>query len=98
MRRWKLSPMDLESRARWVDYSRAKDEMFRYTDIKAAPWYVVEADDKRGARLNCIAHLLKSIPFKRVSRDPVKLPRRSDKGRYNDQASLRGMRFVADRY
>ena len=58
MRRWKLSPMDLESRARWVAYSRAKDEMFRYTDIKIAPWYVVQADDKRRARLNCIAHLL----------------------------------------
>jgi polyphosphate kinase 2 len=61
MRRWKLSPMDLESRARWVAYSRAKDEMFRYTDIKVAPWYVVQADDKRRARLNCISHLLSLI-------------------------------------
>ena len=63
MRRWKLSPMDLESRAQWVEYSRAKDEMFRYTDIKHAPWWVVEADDKRRARLNCIRHLLSLIEY-----------------------------------
>src|SRR5438067_5936551 len=63
MRRWKLSPMDLESRARWVEYSRAKDEMFRYTDARHAPWYVVRADDKRRARLNCIHHLLSMIPY-----------------------------------
>lgn len=63
MRRWKLSPMDLESRARWVEYSRSKDEMFRYTDIKHAPWYVVDVDDKRRARLNCIAHLLSMIDY-----------------------------------
>jgi polyphosphate kinase 2 len=65
MRRWKLSPMDLESRARWVEYSRSKDEMFRYTDIKHAPWWVVEADDKRRARLNCIAHLLSLVDSKK---------------------------------
>ena len=70
MRRWKLSPMDVESRERWVEYSRAKDAMFVHTDIKQAPWNVVEADDKRRARLNCIAHLLSSIPYEDVGRRP----------------------------
>ena len=74
MRRWKLCPMDLESRARWVEYSRAKDEMFRYTDIKQAPWYVVEADDKRRARLNCIAHLLSLIHYEDLTPPPLELP------------------------
>src|SRR5438552_4279237 len=78
MRRWKLSPMDLESRARWVAYSRAKDEMFRYTDIKVAPWYVVEADDKRRARLNCIAHLLSLINYEDLTPPPLELPPRAD--------------------
>ena len=76
MRRWKLSPMDLQSRARWVEYSRAKDEMFRYTDIKHAPWWVVEADDKRRARLNCIAHLLSMIDYEDLTPPPVELPAR----------------------
>ncbi|MEJ5260080.1 MAG: polyphosphate kinase 2 [Anaerohalosphaeraceae bacterium] len=80
-KRWKLSPMDLESRARWVEYSKAKDEMFAHTDIKQAPWYVVEADDKRRARLNCIAHLLSMIPYKDLTPPPIKLPpRQKDKG------------------
>jgi polyphosphate kinase 2 len=79
MRRWKLSPMDLESRARWIEYSRAKDEMFRYTDIKHAPWYVVDADDKRRARLNCIAHLLSLVDYEDLTPPPLKLPpRQSD--------------------
>ena len=80
-KRWKLSPMDLESRARWVDYSKAKDVMFAHTDIKQAPWYVVDADDKRRARLNCISHLLSKIPYKDLTPKPVKLPpRQSDTG------------------
>ena len=79
MRRWKLSPMDLESRARWVAYSRAKDEMFRYTDIKIAPWYVVQADDKRRARLNCIAHLLSMVQYEDLTPPPLELPPR-DRG------------------
>ncbi len=80
-KRWKLSPMDLESRARWVEYSKAKDEMFAHTDIKQAPWYVVEADDKRRARLNCIAHLLSMIAYKDLTPPPIKLPpRQKDKG------------------
>jgi polyphosphate kinase 2 len=74
-KRWKLSPMDLESRRRWVDYSRAKDEMFSYTDIKQAPWYVVNADNKKCARLNCIRHLLSMIPYEDLTPDPIKLPK-----------------------
>jgi polyphosphate kinase 2 len=80
MRRWKLSPIDLQSRARWVEYSRAKDEMFRYTDIKHAPWYVVQADNKRQARLNCIAHLLSMIQYEDLTPPPVELPPREDAG------------------
>jgi polyphosphate kinase 2 len=71
---WKFSPMDLKSRSRWVEYSRAKDEMFSYTDTKISPWYVVEADDKRRARLNCIHHLLSMIPYKDIKYEKVKLP------------------------
>ena len=82
MRRWKLSPMDLKSREKWVEYSRAKDEMFPHTDIKQAPWYVVDADDKRRARLNCIAHLLSMIPYEDVIPPPLELPERQDDGHY----------------
>jgi polyphosphate kinase len=76
MRRWKLSPMDLESIHRWEDYSRAKDEMFVHTDTSDSPWYVVEADDKRRARINMIAHLLSTIPYSEVQRPPLDLPER----------------------
>jgi polyphosphate kinase 2 len=80
-KRWKLSPMDLESRARWLEYSKAKDEMFAYTDIKQSPWYVVNADNKLCARLNCIQHLLGMIPYDDLTPDPIKLPpRQSEKG------------------
>ncbi|HPV56774.1 MAG TPA: hypothetical protein PKW61_06580, partial [Tenuifilaceae bacterium] len=78
-KRWKLSPMDVESRNRWVEYSKAKDEMFAHTDIKQAPWWVVRADDKRRARLNCISHLLSLIPYEDLTPPPIKLePRRED--------------------
>jgi len=97
LRQWKLSPMDTESYRRWYEYSRARDMMFKATSSKHAPWNVIRSDDKRRARLNCIAHLLKAIAYNKVSRDQVRLPRRSDKGRYNDQA-LRGVKFVAERY
>jgi polyphosphate kinase len=76
MRQWKLSPMDLESITRWEDYSRAKDEMFVHTDIPEAPWYVVESQDKRRARINMISHLLSTLPYHEVQRTPIKLPRR----------------------
>ena len=82
MRRWKLSPMDLESRAHWVEYSKAKDEMFAATDIKQAPWWVVNADDKRRARLNCITHLLSMIPYEDLTPSPIELPPMADHGGY----------------
>ena len=81
-KRWKLSPMDLESRARWVEYSKAKDKMFAYTDIKQAPWYVVDSEDKPRARLNCISHLLSVIPYEDLTPDPINLPRRQKDGSY----------------
>ena len=81
-KRWKLSPMDLESRRRWVDYSRAKDEMFAHTDIKQAPWYVVEADVKKHGRLNCISHLLSQIPYEDMTPEPIQLPERTGAGAY----------------
>jgi polyphosphate kinase len=73
-KRWKISPMDIESRDKWVEYSMAKDKMFSYTDTKQSPWYVVRADDKRRARLNCIAHLLSLIPYEDLTSKPLKLP------------------------
>jgi polyphosphate kinase len=98
LRQWKLSPMDLESYRRWYDYSKARDLMFKATDSKHAPWHVVRSEDKRRARLNCISHLLKTIPYKRISQGKVKLPKRSEKGRYNDQAILRNMTLVPELY
>jgi polyphosphate kinase 2 (PPK2 family) len=98
LRQWKLSPMDTESFGRWYDYSRARDMMFEATDTKHAPWRLIRSDDKRRARLNVISHILKTIPYKKLSREKIKLLKRTDKGRYNDQASLRGMKFVEERY
>ena len=79
-KRWKLSPMDLEARARWVDYAEAKDEMFSFTDIKEAPWHVVDANDKRHARLNLISHLLSTVPYGPIERPKVELPPRQQRG------------------
>ena len=98
VRQWKLSPMDIESYRRWYAYSRARDLMLKNTSSRYAPWHIIRSNDKRRARLNCIAHLLKTVPYRRVARDKVKLPKRSDKGRYDDRASLRGMKLVAERY
>lgn len=98
LRQWKLSPMDLESFHRWYEYSRARDKMLEATDTKFAPWYLVRSDDKRRARLNCISHFLSLIPYKKVPREKVKLPKRSEKGSYNDQTALKGRRFVAEKY
>ncbi len=81
-KRWKLSPMDLQSRARWVEYSKAKDEMFAHTDIKQAPWYVVNADNKMCARLNCISHLLSRIPYQDLTPEPMELPPRQREDGY----------------
>ena len=98
MRQWKLSPMDLESYSHWYDYSRARDLMLKATDSKHAPWYVVRTDDKRRGRLNCIAHILSRIPYKKIPHGKVKLPKRVNKNKYDDQASLKGRHFVAERY
>ena len=98
LRQWKLSPMDLPSRKRWYDYSRARDTMFKATDTRYSPWYIVRSDDKRAARLNTIAHLLSRIPHKKLPADKVKLPGRSGKGAYDDDASIARRRFVRERY
>jgi polyphosphate kinase len=98
MRQWKLSPMDVQSYSHWFEYSSARDLMFKATDSKRAPWYIVRTDDKRRGRLNCIAHILSRFPYKKIPRDKVKLPKRSTKHKYDDQASLRGRHFVAERY
>jgi polyphosphate kinase 2 len=98
LRQWKLSPMDIESYGRWYDYSRARDMMLEMTDSQHAPWYIVRSDNKRKARLNCISHILSLIPFKKVPRDKVKLPKRSNKQKYDDQETLKGRNFVAERY
>jgi polyphosphate kinase 2 (PPK2 family) len=81
-KRWKLSPMDLQSRKRWVEYSKAKDVMFAHTDIKQAPWYVVDGDNKKRARLNVISHLLSMIPYEDLTPPPIELPPREDTGGY----------------
>jgi polyphosphate kinase len=98
LRQWKLSPMDLESFRRWYEYSRARDVMLRATDTKHAPWYIVRSDDKKKARLNCIAHLLSMIPYRKVPREQVKLPKRKSKKAYDDGAGLKGRRFVPEKY
>jgi len=98
LRQWKLSPTDLCSRSKWFEYSRARDIMFDATDTEFAPWYIVPADDKRRARLNCISHLLSLIPYEKVPREKVKLPARSMKDAYDDRATLESRRFVPARY
>jgi polyphosphate kinase 2 len=94
VRQWKLSPTDLCSRSRWFEYSRARDMMLEATDTEFAPWHIVPSDDKRRARLSCIRHLLSLIPYKKVKRQKVKLPKRSKKGAYDDQATLKCRRFI----
>jgi len=96
-KRWKLSPMDLQSRARWVEYSRAKDQMFTLTDIKQAPWYVVKSDDKKLARLNCIRHLLDMIPYKDLTPEPIELPKRQSAAGYV-RPPMSDQTFVPDTY
>jgi len=98
LRQWKLSPMDIESYARWYSYSKARDMMLEATDTDESPWHIVPSDDKRRARLNCISQLLSLIPYKTVHHDKVKLPKRKTKDEYDDQASLLGRRFVPERY
>jgi polyphosphate kinase 2 len=98
VRQWKLSPMDLESFRRWYDYSRARDIMLDQTDSAHAPWYVVDSNDKKRARLNIISHILSQIPYKKVDREKVKLPKRSDKRAYDDAAPMKRRRYVEQRW
>lgn len=96
-KRWKLSPMDLESRTKWVEYSKAKDQMFAHTDIKQVPWYVVNADDKKKARLNCISHLLGMIPYNDLTPDPIELPPRQKNEGYV-RPPITDQSFVPEKY
>jgi polyphosphate kinase 2 len=98
LRQWKLSPMDLESYRQWYRYSKARDLMLEATDTEHAPWHIVRTDDKRRGRLNCIAHILSRVPYQEVPHSKVKLPKRSNKGEYDDQASLRKRRFAKENY
>ena len=98
VRQWKLSPMDIESFRRWYAYSRARDMMLKTTDSRQAPWHVVHSDDKRRARLNCISHILSLIPYKKIHHKKVKLPKRSNKGKYDDRATLNATQPVPEKY
>ena len=98
VRRWKLSAMDLPSRTKWFEYSRARDRMLEATDTKYAPWHIVASDDKKRARLNCIAHLLSLIPHEKLPQPKVKLSERSMKDAYDDQVTLKGRKFVPEKY
>jgi polyphosphate kinase len=98
LRQWKLSRMDLPSRRRWYDYSRARDAMLKHTDTRHAPWYIADSNDKRRARLNVIAHVLSSIPYKKHRPGKVILPHRSTKHEYDDTRSIARRKFIAMRY
>ena len=98
LRQWKLSPMDLASYRRWYDYSRARDKMLEATDTAHAPWHIVMSDNKRRARLNCIAQILDLVPYKKKIRSKVKLPKRSTKGKYDDLNILRDRNIVAEKF
>jgi polyphosphate kinase 2 len=98
MRQWKLSGMDLESFPRWYDYSRARDEMLAASDHEAAPWFVLPSDDKKRARLNGISHILARVPYEKIEREKVKLPKRSKKGAYDDALDPGKVRFVREAY
>jgi hypothetical protein len=90
--------MDLPARSKWFEYSRARDRMLEVTDTDFAPWHILRSDDKRRARLNCIAHILSQVPYKRIKRQRIELPKRSMRDAYDDQASLKGRRFVPEIY
>ncbi|HZF20309.1 MAG TPA: polyphosphate kinase 2 [Burkholderiales bacterium] len=98
LRQWKLSVMDLPSREKWYEYSLARDAMLKATDTKHAPWYILRSDDKKRARLNCIAHLLEQVPYKKLKRGKIDLPKRSKKHEYDDEATLKGRRFIPEKY
>jgi hypothetical protein len=90
--------MDMPSRSRWYEYSRARDLMLKATDTEISPWYILRTDDKKRARLNCISHLLSLVPYKKAPREKIKLPKRSKKEAYDDEATMQGKRFVPEKY
>jgi polyphosphate kinase len=98
LRQWKLSPTDLESRRRWYDYSQARDQMLDATDTPWAPWHIVRSDSKKHARLNCISHLLSLLPYQKIERPKVKLPKRSAKNAYDDIATMTGRHWIPETY
>jgi len=98
LRQWKLSPMDLPSLEKWYEYSHARDRMLDATDSKHAPWHIVRSDNKKRARLNCISHLLSLIPYKKLKRPKIKLPVRSEKYQYDDQATMKGRSFIPEKH
>lgn len=93
---WKLSPMDIRSYGRWYDYSRARDDMFKATDLPSSPWYVLRSDDKKRARLNLIKHLLDHVPYESITREKIKLPKRQAQGDYRDPGHP--LRYIAEIY
>ena len=95
---WKLSPMDIESFKRWYDYSKARDDMFKATHTGFAPWHLVQADNKKRARLNCISHFLSQIPYKELPREGITLGKRNKRGKYDDEASIEEYRFIREYY
>jgi polyphosphate kinase 2 len=97
-KQWKLSPMDLEARRRWYAYSRARDEMFDATDTEQSPWHIVPSDDKERARLNCIRHILKQIPYESLGTTIVTLPARDESNAYDDLKSMKKRGFIEERY
>ena len=98
LRQWKLSPIDLPSRERWYDYSRARDMMLEATDTDFAPWYVVRSDDKKRARLNVLSHFLRVIPYEAPKRDKIKLPTRNNENAYDDEATIKDRRWIEERF
>lgn len=98
MRQWKLSPIDLPSRSKWYEYSKARDMMLKATDLPETPWHILQSDDKRRARLNCIAHLLRLIPHEEVAREKIEIPDRKEKHAYDDSVTLEGRSFIPSIY
>jgi polyphosphate kinase 2 len=98
VRQWKLSPMDMPARSLWFEYSRARDKMLKATDTEISPWHILRSDDKKRARLNCISHLLSLVSYEKLPREKVKLPKRSHKHEYDDQATIKDKRFVPEKY
>ena len=98
IRQWKLSPMDLPSRERWYDYSRARDMMLAATDTDHAPWHLVRSDDKKRARLNVLSHFLSVIPYKAPKRDKIKLPNRDKQDAYDDEATIKDRRWIEEKF